>query len=235
MTLPTRPPVLLLTRPRPQSEHFARLAASALPPHEAVIAPLTDIVPLPVASDAFAGARGLVLTSANAVAMVAHLAPMPAWCVGAATAQAARSAGFDVRISGGDAAHLIADLASARPAGPLVHAHGVHLAADLSARLDGLVDLRGVAVYEARTCDWPAGLVGDLTGRQVIAPLFSPRAAELLAGRIAGLRDVTAVAISLACAARLPQDMRVLVSATPDTGGILSILVDVLSQGISRP
>lgn len=102
-------PIIIL-RPEPgASATAARVAASGLTP---VILPLFAVEPVvwvlpdPGAIDA------LLLTSANAVRMAGpqldRLSAMPAWCVGQATAAAARTAGLTVaRIGTTDAQTLI--------------------------------------------------------------------------------------------------------------------------------
>lgn len=231
-------PLLLLTRPRPQSERFAAEARAASPPHEALIAPLSEIVPLPFDAGAFAGARTLVVTSANAIpalAAVPGIEGLPAWCVGPGTARAARAAGFKAREAGGDAERLIARLRRVRPAGPLVHVHGRHLARDISGELaaEGLA-ITGVAVYEARALDWPAGTLDRLRGRTVVAPLFSPRAAAGLARQLGEFLpdSLFPVAISNACAARLPPALRAraLVARAPDGAAMHEAVITALSQ-----
>lgn len=207
------PKLLLLTRPEAQARAFAKAldpglgAPGSREPGgwDTLIAPLTEIVALDWDQGLAEGVRGVILTSANAVGAVAALAPLPAWCVGAATGRAAAAAGFDVRVSGGDAAALIADLRAARPAGPLLHAHGRHLARDLAAALapDG-VTIRAVPVYAAQLVPWPAGLGAALSRRALVAPVFSPRAALELGKRLTALAPGSAVvAISPAAAARL--------------------------------
>ena len=237
------PPVLLLTRPRPQSERFAAEARAACPPHETRIAPLSEIAPLPFDPRAFDGARGLVLTSANAVPMLADvpgIAGLPAYCVGPGTARAARAAGFRAQEAGGDARRLIDWLRRHRPQGPLVHAHGRHLARDLAAALDADgIGIRGVAVYEAQSRDWPVGLAAELAARRVIAPLFSPRAAQALARQagVAQMGGLRPVAISAACAARLPDAFqpRTKLATSPDAAAMLTAVAAALSQAGCEP
>jgi uroporphyrinogen-III synthase len=236
-------PLLLLTRPRPQSERFALEARAACPPHAVLVAPLTEIVPLPVEAAALDGAA-LIFTSVNGVAAVADvpgLAARVAWCVGPATAAAARAAGFDVHEAGGDAAHLLDDLRAARPEGPLVHVRGRHVACDLVAALapEG-VRVHALIAYEARAVPWDAAVMAALRGaRRVVAPLFSPRAAAEFAARIGGAspRDLRIVAISTACAARLPADLRAaaIVAERPDGAAMLRALSAALGDGQGKP
>lgn len=202
-----RPPLLLLTRPEAQSRAFARdLATDPMaPPHEALVAPLSEIVARSWDRALAEGIAGVILTSANAVPHVAPLAPLPAWCVGTATARAAEAAGFAARASGGDAEALIADLRREGAKGPLLHAHGLHLARDLAGALAGEgLEIRAAAVYEARPLPWPDDLPARLMGRQVVAPLFSPRAAAGFAERLPrGLPGLRLICISANAAARL--------------------------------
>lgn len=224
-------PILLITRPLPQARRFADAAADACPPHEPLIAPLSRVVGLPYDPAVFDSAAGLILTSANAVPFLPPLGPLAAWCVGPATAKAARAAGLEPIECGGDAAALLARLAAERPAGRLVHAHGRHLARAVVGAVPGL-DLHGVAVYEARAQDLPpAALAALRSGRRVVAPLFSPRAAAAL-GRQPGVESVLPVAISAACAAALPPPLaaRTLIADTPDGSAMLRRVTDALSQ-----
>jgi len=231
-------PLLLLTRPDPQAQRFAQLAAGVCPAHDLLIAPLSKVVAVPFEASVLEGAKGLVLTSANAVPMVAELCQpgLPAWCVGPATAKAARAAGFTVYEGGGDAATLIDVLVKARPAGPLIHPHGVHVARDLAAALRPTgVDLRSVAVYEAQGLDWPqATRNAVIAAPWVIAPLFSPRTAQRIVQQLEGVcpDGLRLVAISEACAARLPETFRACttIAQTPDSQGMLRGLAAEMSQ-----
>lgn len=217
---PPMPPLLLLTRPEGPSRRFAAEAA-VLPPHEVLIAPLTEVVALPFDRRVFDGAEGVILTSANAVPMLPRLPGLPAWCVGAATAKAAQAAGFAARNGGGDAAALLRVLEREGPKGTLVYAHGADIARDLAAELPGL---RAVAVYDARARDPGPKVQAALAGsRPVIAPLFSPRSAQLFAALPGALTApaLHLVAISPACAAALPAPLAAIVADTPDSGGML--------------
>jgi len=220
-------PILLLTRPEAQSRAFAARLGPG--PWEVRIAPLTEIVPLDWDRDLARGIRGVILTSANAVPAVAGLAPLPAWCVGAATARAAAAAGFDARAAGGDAAALAALMARERPPGPLLHAHGRHLARDMGAALAPLgLGVRAAAVYEARLLPWPEGLVSRLAGRRLVVPVFSPRAAAELSVRLPELAPGSAVvAISPAAAARLSPALAAVATVSADP---LAMRASVLSH-----
>ncbi|MCA2013272.1 uroporphyrinogen-III synthase [Cereibacter sphaeroides] len=231
-------PILLITRPLKQGKRFAEEAEQACPPHRALIAPLSEVVPLPHDPAVFDGAKALILTSANAVPFLPPLAPLPAWCVGPATAQAAKAAGYVPIDGGGDAASLIARLAKARPEGPLIHAHGKDKARDIVAALPDL-PLRGVAVYEARKRPLPPEILAVMgAADRIVAPLFSPRASRLLAAELAAragvipLDRVVPVAISPACAEALPPLLRAraLIAGAPDGKAMMQRTGEALSQ-----
>lgn len=205
-----------------------------------LIAPLTEIAPVPFNPSVFAGAGAVVLTSPNAVAAVQGLG-LPAWCVGPGTAAAARAAGLEVRESGGDAAHLLADLRSMGPGVRLVHAHGRHLARDLVAELspEGF-DIHGVMVYEARTVAWDAAVLPTLVAAaHVVAPLFSPRAAGEFAARLGGSvpPGLRIIAISANCAGRLPAALRArcTIARMPDAAAMRRAVAEGLSQPPPEP
>jgi uroporphyrinogen-III synthase len=143
---------VLVTRPRGEAEIFA--VALAMRGHDAVLAPLLDIVLDETARVDMGGVRAVLFTSANGVRAWTRVgAPheSEAFCVGDATAQAAREAGFPtVHSAGGDVAAL-AELVRAKlsPAdGALLHAAGSALAGDLAGDLgkDGY-EVRRVQLY----------------------------------------------------------------------------------------
>ncbi len=140
---------VVITRP---SEDAASLAeAVQARGHEAVLAPLSHIryltpEPPPVQPAA------TIFTSKNAVRAVddAVWAPMlhslPAYCVGAATADAARAVGFlHVVAGGGTGAQLAEHIAHTHESEehPLLYLTGEHLAFDMAAALGA----RGLTVW----------------------------------------------------------------------------------------
>lgn len=208
------PETLVLTRPRAQSEDFARALDAALPGRFAVlVAPLIDIVPVEAALD-LAGLQGVVFSSANGVDRFAARSGergLVAWCVGEMTAAAARAAGFEAVSADGDVDDLAALVVAAhRPgAGAFLHVRGRHAAGDLVAQLAAAgVPARAAAIYDQlpRTLDGPARALLVAGGPAVVA-LFSPRTARLFAAqaRAAGwpLGGVTAVSLSAAADAAL--------------------------------
>jgi uroporphyrinogen-III synthase len=200
---------VLVTRPLGEAELFS--VALAMRGHEAVLAPLMTIEPAPGAEVDLSGVQALLFTSANGVrafAQVRRERDLPAFCVGNATADAARAAGFArVESAAGDVAAL-AGLVRQRlnPAdGALVHAAGTVVAGDLAGALgaEGF-DVRRVPLYRAAAAAaLPDDAAGEIrAGRIDAATFFSPRTAETFArlAKAAGLGDelggIAAVALA---------------------------------------
>ena len=237
---PARPlPHLLLTRPRAQADRFAAQLRARWPGLPITIAPLIEIALLPPPPDLADAAAGLIFTSKNGVAGFAAgcaRRDLPAWCVGPRTAQAAQAAGFDdLHVAGGDARALLALLLNAPPRGPLLHLRGQHAARAIAD------DLRAAGIAAAETIVYdqrarpldPAARALLARPGAVIAPLFSPRSARLLADALATppLRArLHLVAISAAAAAplRSAHAETLKIAATPDAGAMLAQIAHVI-------
>lgn len=234
---------VVVTRPEHQAAATAeRLAARG---HAAIPAPLLAFRGHPEAipvdrADAFAG---VVLTSQNAVRALAEtprrgaLLALPAFAVGAATAAAARAAGFAaVESAGGDADALARTLA-ARPA--LAGRRLLHLVGrDKATALGPLLAPARIAVEEAvayameAVAAPPEGLrAAARTGADALL-VYSPRTARVLAALVAAdpalapLCAVPAVAISQAAARPLADGgwRTIRVAETPSEPAMLAAL-----------
>src|SRR5690606_17042324 len=93
---------------------------------EVLISPVLRIVPVAHDAARLAAARGLVFTSINAVPAAGAGRGRPAICVGPATADAARAAGFDATEGPGDAARMMPMLDGLGQG--WLHPHGAHVA-----------------------------------------------------------------------------------------------------------
>lgn len=234
------PRKLLLTRPQAQSEAFAAELEARLPGRfDPVIAPVIAITPrrAPVV---LTGAGGLLFTSANGVEQFAAASPdrsLPAWCVGAMTAEAARTAGFDARSADGDVSAL-AELVIARhrPAdGVLLHVRGAHAAGDLTGRLAAAgLAARALELYDQAPCPVPPGAAALLAARAVpVLAFFSPRSAALFADQAhaAGWDTAAATFVALSAAvaaalADLPAARRIVAEA-PGRDSMIAALAQV--------
>ncbi|MGR3454923.1 uroporphyrinogen-III synthase [Pseudooceanicola sp.] len=175
-------PVILLTRPAPDSAAFAGALRARLPEARVVISPLLRIEVLgPLPDGAF---DGLIFTSRNGVrAYLALGGPLlPCYCVGPGTAAEARAAGMTAADAAGDAVALEALIRADRPTGRWLHPHGRHVRVDLSGRLTAAgLTVEGCAIYDQVAQDPSDEARGLLAGAApVIVPVFSPRSAKLL-------------------------------------------------------
>lgn len=156
--------------------------------HEPVIAPLSVIryeAPEPPAGQPAA----TIFTSRNAVRALAgvdwvgDLHALPAYCVGAATAQAVREAGFTHVIGGGGTGALLAEhIAYTHKAGSgaLLYLTGENIAFDMQAALGerNLTVWRRVVYRSALVAAFPADVVEQLRdGSLEAVMLMSPRVA----------------------------------------------------------
>ena len=183
------PPLVLATRPQPAADALvARLEGLG---YRALAAPMLHIERMGrLEPQDLAGIAALAFTSAAAaravvqdlgVEAIANLT-IPAYCVGAATAKAARAAGFATVVSAdGDGAALEAAIAATCPLGPVLHLRGEDLAHDLAAGLRA----RGFSADErllyraAPAKKLPAPAAAALVESEVDAALFlSARTAE---------------------------------------------------------
>lgn len=156
--------------------------------HEAIVAPVLEIVPVPVTLPA-APIDALLLTSAHGLAGVTetdtrHLSVRPAYAVGGQTAAALRGRGFtDVRIGTGNGSALVdlLRLTLPAPAALLYLAGRVHKPALPEALTRGGYDIVTLESYDAREASaWPDAVVSRLRAGSIDACLhFSRRSAAL--------------------------------------------------------
>jgi len=216
---------LLVLRPEPGATRTVRAAAALR--LEAIAVPLFAIEPLhwfppdPVRFDA------VMFTSANAVraggAGLARYGALPAFAVGAATADAARQAGFShVREGPGDVSGLTA-LLQAEGVFRAVHFCGAHRRESAA---PGLM-IERVPVYESAAIERPDGLDEALEDAP-LALLHSPRAAERFARLVDAIgrprASISIAAISpAAIAAAGPGWARAEAAASPDDAALLAL------------
>ncbi len=218
-----------ITRAQPGAAATAeRVAALGFRP---VVDPLLAVEPITAAID-LSGIAALAFTSVNGVEGFARCCvrrDLPVFTVGAATAKAARDAGFTHAFSAeGDVEALERLIINARP-GPVLWAGAQAPAGDLVAalRAQGL-EARGVAVYAtAERAPSPATLA--LLDAPLSVLVHSPRAARalgrILAGRDHG--DLRLLCLSPAVAAPLDKiaEPRFVASAPrPDESALLQLL-----------
>jgi uroporphyrinogen-III synthase len=185
--MPRRRQKIWITRAQPAAEVTAeRVRALG---HEAIVAPLLAVKPVLDATVDLSGVAALAFTSANGVRAFADLSgerSLRVFAVGAATAQAARSAGFRLVLSAdGDVEALAEGIAKRRGelrGGAVLHPGAAEPAGDLVGALQAQgVEARRLVLYETAPVKLPAEAADRLVQADAVL-LHSPKAAEVLAG-----------------------------------------------------
>lgn len=229
---------VLVTRPAPDGEIFARRIEAR--GHRAVVEPLLDIHFIENAGFSLDGIEALAFTSANGVRALMHACPdaparvASAFCVGKATATAARDAGFgSVVAAGGDVAGLAASIIEAAP-GTVLHVAGRERAGDLAGLLaEAGVHARRSVLYRAEVRDQfsPATAKALAAGAIDDVAIFSPRTARqfVTLARQAALEQAVARLRLLALSARVAEAADLTFAATriarvPDQDALLDLI-----------
>lgn len=224
---------LLLTRPETAALRFrAQVEAAPVLFAATLIAPLQEIVPLAIADPPRPGEE-VVFTSENGVRALCGRGGTAqggmAWCVGPRTADCARTAGFDVLRTCATAAELAAVLLREPAGAPLVHVAGRHRRSELAAGPGAAGRaFRTVVAYDQRQVPLSDAARALLQRPvDVLAPVFSPRSAGLLAQAAQGRRArLHVVAISEA-AVREWQPVageRLSIAASPNAAGVIAAI-----------
>jgi uroporphyrinogen-III synthase len=225
---------LLILRPQPGADETAdRAIARGLEP---VVAPLFMITPLDWDAPDPAEIEALLLTSANGArhggAMLDAFVALPCYCVGSATAAAAREAGFqDVLAGPGDGAAAVEMMAR----NGIVHA--LHLCGREH------LELAHPAIAITRRCAYAADAVEALPEQAqaamragAVALLHSPRAASLFAKLTAAAgisRDtasIAAISETVAAAAGFGWKTKA-AAARPDDQALLELAAKLCQTG----
>ena len=218
---------VLVTRSAPgAAQTAARLEALGYAP---VLAPMQTIVAVAHDPSLADGAGALAFTSAAGARHWRGRTDLPAYCVGDATADGARDAGFhDVRSAAGDGAALVRLIAAtARADDLIVHVRGEEVAADVAGDLVRL-GRRAAAIVVFRAQDAETPPIEKLA--DLHAALFHSPAGAGIFSRIAppdlDLRGARALALSPAVAARLMAHRwkSVEIAESPQESALLSVL-----------
>ncbi len=174
-----------ITRAQPGAESTAeRVRALG---HEAVVAPLLAVRGIPNVHIDLAGVAALAFTSANGARAFAEACGernLKVFAVGAATAAAARAAGFRSVLSADGDVEALAEGIAARKTelrGAVLHPGAAEPAGDLAGALEAHgVEARRVVLYETAPVILAAA-EAEALARSDAALVHSPRAAQLLA------------------------------------------------------
>lgn len=229
-----RQPILLLCRPERQSLSFqaeveARLGGSV----ECVISPAFSIEELVVEPPNHDGP--LIFTSPNAVACAQNLnlsLPRLAYCVGDATTDAAREAGFDTRNAKGTNAELVQLILNDKPVQPLLHISGEQVTGDLVGDLNaaGLKAERLIVYRQVQQPPAAAFLQAVEGSGRAVLPVFSPRSTLILAELNIG-SGVQFVAMSENVASEVVGlgGSNIHVARSPDLSAMIDLTCELLS------
>ena len=222
---------ILLTRPHDQALRFSEdLVSLGVISKNILVDPITKIEGVDVLYN-FSPVRGLLITSANAVAYLPAAlvgSKLPTFCVGEATTRAALKQGLMAQNLAKTAQGLYNVLSSRFLEGRLLHLRGTHTTLDFEAYFwDTPIEVQNLIIYQQIAQDLQPETYTLLQGMvPIVLPIFSPRSAELLCGLDLNWALHTCVAISEAVAAlcRTAGFGQVLVSPEPSAGSMLSIL-----------
>lgn len=236
------PVPLLLTRPEVQGADLLRdLDARFGPQFRIIRTPL--LAPrfyAPVLPDGPFAA--LILTSQTGVEGYLRLGaqsdvlPRKVFCVGARTASAARAAQLHPLVVTEDAASLIQQIIAMKPAGTLLHLRGRETRGNIRFLLDSSgIDTAEAIIYAQDQQVLTAEAVVALhAAAPVIAPLFSPRTATILAGevaRIGGISPLFVAAMSGEVALEAGAfATQIKIAVRPDAAAMLDVLAMLLVE-----
>ena len=164
---------------------------------EPVFAPLLQIVGLPFSEPA-EPSDAVVFSSTNGVRHGPLGDGRLAFCVGAATTQAAQDAGWMSRMAGQTADELVETLSTAPDRPTLVHISGQHTRGDIVGRLsDAGYTIRHAIVYDQALMDMPEEAKALLSSANaILIPVFSPRSAQQLRSTAPTLANAHIIALS---------------------------------------
>ena len=237
MAIQSRRPTLLLTRPAAQSQRFAHQLQDRLGDVPVVISPLMQTVfhqpALPTLPF-----TAVILTSETGVQAAGRLGaslPRLAFCVGNRTADAATAAGFEARSADGDVHALAALILSSGVEGPLLHLRGKDSAGNLAETLtNGGLETQSLVIYTqtAQALTAEAVALFDAPG-PIVAPVFSPRSAALLAEALPQTRSaplwIAAISPAAAEVAHRMNPARLITAAHPDGENMLQAVAGLYS------
>lgn len=230
---------LMITRPQADAGPLAALLAAR--GVETMIEPMLHIAFAEGPPPSLQGVQAVLATSANGVRALARRIPaggVPVAAVGAATAEAAREAGFAIVATAGGDVESLADVVRRRltpDGGALLHVAGSAVAGDLGGvlRPSGFT-YRRVVLYDARPAERLSETASTALRRSELdgVVLYSPRTARIF-GRLvaaAGLsehcRELIAFCLSdaVARAAAALEWRRVAVAACPDQASMVALI-----------
>ena len=237
MTAQSRPPILV-TRPEPQAERFARALRAQDWAGRVHVSPLMAAVypPLSLPARPF---DAVILTSETTALAAGRRPDLPrkAWCVGNRTARAARAQGFQAVSARGDADALVQMILARGGHGPLVYLHGRETRGAVAERLNSAgIETIPVLAYAQEPCPLrPAAIRLLRQPGPVILPILSPRSAALLCqawvnARAVAQAHVVVLSPAIAQAAEPLRPASVTLATRPDGESLLAALKQLMRR-----
>lgn len=221
-------PPLLLTRPAEASARFSKLWRKDFPEASVVIAPVTEILPVPhVTRD-----DTPIFTSSWAPNFIRCKGQnITAWCVGARTAEVAKAQGFSPKIADGTAESLVTEIIASGEKGAFIHYRGRETRGEVTRRLSeaGLSCSETIVYEQKATPISEEGRALLMSPGPVLIPIFSPRSAQRLAKAIEGAQlrahlYIAAMSSAVAQAWEGPEPECVFVADRPEVGMMIKAL-----------
>jgi len=220
-----------ITRALPGARATAdRVASLGFDP---ILAPLLAIQPMGEGPIDLTGVGALAFTSGaglRAFAARSAVRDLPVFTVGAATARAARAAGYkNVSSAEGDVAALALFIhAAPRPGGTILHAGAAEPAGDLAGALTAMgIAARRLDVYKSIAAAPDPAVLAKLMGADIVLA-HSPRAAQVLARVMALTPDRHPAVLCLSRAVATPLVGRaragLAVAASPTEDALMTLL-----------
>ncbi len=177
----------------------------------------------------------VIFSSVNGVKFAPPGNRRTAYCIGPATTQAAKSAGWHAQEKGDTADALVQSLAdSGLSFDQLIHLSGRHTRGQVAKRLNALgVPVDHHVIYDQRLQPLSTEALSALAGnRPVFIPLFSPRTARHLANEISNATFVTFIALSrnVAVEVRILGETSVFVADEPNAASLMSEIETALKS-----
>lgn len=216
-------PILLITRPRDEADRLIRAVETATPARfEPVVSPLIETVPTGQVVET-ARWTTAIASSARAIHHArfdGDVRGRAAYCVGERTAKVAEAAGFRAASADGDGTVLVELILAQSPVEPMIYLRGDTVRVDIAQQLRQA----GLTCHEAVTYAQRVQALSHqarqiLSGdRKIVAPIFSPNAAQAFRNQGPYDAPVAAVALSQAVANELDGMtlLRLTVCARPD-------------------
>lgn len=188
-------PLVLVTRPRAMSEEFVAALTHLTTAFTPLIVPAFELEAVEAAVSAFDEA---IFTSRAGVRFGPEGEGRIAWCVGEATAAAARQAGYETRHSQGNAVDLGELILNQRPKGRLVHFRGEIVAHKLAVTLTNAgLDCAEAVVYRKAKNQMVTEHRDQIErASAILIPVFSSETVSIIEGWGMDLSHSHVIAIS---------------------------------------